>query len=138
MSGRSVGCRVAKILYEPLDKPALKALPPYRNIIRRAKVSPDYHVRYSKHTYSVPHALVSSQIDIEAGARLIRLYHRGALVARHPRCSATGWLHHAGRAYAGVPSPAAMAPGKAAVLEREHRQRHPRRGDLTPAPSCAS
>nr|WP_239659274.1 hypothetical protein [Enterobacter bugandensis] len=59
MGDRFVGCR--KSLYEQLDKPALKALPPYRYEyveIRRAKVGPDYHVLYSKHAYSVPHALV--------------------------------------------------------------------------------
>ncbi|WP_431041418.1 Mu transposase domain-containing protein [Pectobacterium quasiaquaticum] len=75
-------------MYEQLDKPALKALPPYRYEyvdIRRAKVGPDYHVLYGKHAYSVLHALVGSHIDIEAGARLVRLYHRGTLVAQHPR-----------------------------------------------------
>ncbi len=44
---RLPGCR--KSLYEQLDKPALKALPPYRYEyvdIRRAKVGPDYHVLY--------------------------------------------------------------------------------------------
>ncbi len=90
---RLPGCR--KSLYEQLDKPALKALPPYRYEyvdIRRAKVGPDYHVLYSKHAYSVPHALVGSHIDIEAGARLIRLYHRGTLVAQHPRALQQGGL----------------------------------------------
>ncbi|UEM40459.1 hypothetical protein [Pectobacterium aquaticum] len=75
---RLPGCR--KSLYEQLDKPALKALPPYRYEyvdIRRAKVGPDYHVLYGKHAYSVPHALVGSHTDIEAGARLVRLYHWG-------------------------------------------------------------
>ena len=51
---RLPGCR--KSLYEQLDKPALKALPPYCYEyvdIRRAKVGPDYHVLYSKHAYSV-------------------------------------------------------------------------------------
>lgn len=88
---RLPGCR--KSLYEQLDKPALKALPPYRYEyvdIRRAKVGPDYHVLYGKHAYSVPHPLVGSHIDIEAGARLVRLYHRGALVAQHPRAQQQG------------------------------------------------
>lgn len=74
---RLPGCR--KSLYEKLDKPALKALPPYRYEyvdIRRAKVGPDYHVLYGKHAYSVPHALIGCHINIEAGARLVRFYHR--------------------------------------------------------------
>lgn len=53
-------------------------------------------------------------------------------------CTATGWLHLAGRAYAGIPLPAVMELGKAAVLGREHRQRHPGSGGLAPAPSCSS
>jgi transposase len=88
---RLPGCR--RSLFERLDKPALKALPPYRYEyvdIRRAKVGPDYHVLYGTHAYSVPHALVGSHIDIEAGARLIRLYHRGVLVAQHPRSGQQG------------------------------------------------
>jgi hypothetical protein len=83
---RLPGCR--RSLFERLDKPALKALPPYRYEyvdIRRAKVGPDYHVLYGTHAYPVPHALVGSHIDIEADARLIRLHHRGVLVAQHPR-----------------------------------------------------
>ncbi len=67
---RLPGCR--KSLYEKLDKPALKALPPYRYEyvdIRRTKVGPDYHVLYGKHAYPVPHALVGSHIDIELHGR---------------------------------------------------------------------
>ncbi|TDP12376.1 hypothetical protein DFO52_11610 [Enterobacter sp. AG326] len=82
-----------KSQFEQLDKPALKALPPYPYEyvdIRRAKVGPDYHVLYGKHAYSVPHALVGSHIDIEAGARLVRLYHKGILVAQHPRAQQQG------------------------------------------------
>ncbi|MDS1718042.1 hypothetical protein QPL22_21530 [Escherichia coli] len=74
---RLPGCR--KSLYEKQDKPARKALPPYWYEyvdIRRAKGGPDYHVLYGKHAYSVPHALIGSHINIEAGARLVRLYHR--------------------------------------------------------------
>ena len=85
---RSVGYQVAKSPYEQLDKPALKALPPYRYEyvdICRAKIGPYYHVLYGKHAYSVPHALVGSHINIEVGTRLVRLYHRGTLVAQHPR-----------------------------------------------------
>ncbi|WP_420986623.1 IS21 family transposase [Enterobacter mori] len=88
---RLSGCR--KSQFEQLDKPALKALPPYPYEyvdIRRAKVGPDYHVLYGKHAYSVPHALVGSHIDIEAGARLVRLYHKGILVAQHPRALQQG------------------------------------------------
>jgi hypothetical protein len=79
--------------FDALDRPALTALPRYRyeyTDIRRAKVGPDYHVLYQRHAYSVPHALVGSHIDIEAGARLVRLYHRGQMVAQHPKALKEG------------------------------------------------
>jgi len=63
-----------------LDKPTLKSLPLYRyeyTDICRAKVGPGYHVLCGQHAYFIPHALVSSHIDIEAGARVVCLYHRG-------------------------------------------------------------
>ncbi|MDL4454801.1 hypothetical protein QRZ34_27625 [Klebsiella michiganensis] len=84
---RLPGCR--RILFERLDKPALKALPPYRyESACHGGARLPRPVRH--HAYSVPHALVGSHIDIEAGARLIRLYHRGALVAQHPRSGQQG------------------------------------------------
>ncbi|MCW1830289.1 hypothetical protein OLZ31_26260 [Enterobacter asburiae] len=53
-------------------------------------ISAVYQVLYGKHAYFVPHAMVGSHIDIEAGARLVRLYHRGTLVAQHPRAQQQG------------------------------------------------
>jgi len=76
-----------------LDRPALTALLRYRyeyTDIRRAKMGPDYNVLYQRHAYSVPHALVCSHIDDEAGARLIRLYHRGQRVLQHPKALKDG------------------------------------------------
>lgn len=80
-------------LFEQLDQPALKALPayPYEYVdLGRAKVGPDYHVLYSQHAYSVPHKLVGRSIDIEAGAKIVRLFDRGMLVAQHPRAQQPG------------------------------------------------
>ena len=85
------GCRRSR--FDTLDKPALTALPPHQyeyTDIRRAKVGPDYHVLYRRHAYSVPHALVGSYIDIEAGAQLVRLPHRGQMVAQHPKALTEG------------------------------------------------
>lgn len=75
-------------LYEKLDKPALMPLPshPYEYIdSKRAKVGPDYHVQYRKHAYSVPHQLVGEHLQIDATERLIRIYHKGQIVAQHPK-----------------------------------------------------
>jgi transposase len=74
--------------FEQLDQPALMALPRQRydyTETGRAKVGPDYHILWRRHAYSVPHVLVGAHIDLEAGAKVIRLYHRGQLVAQHPR-----------------------------------------------------
>ena len=80
-------------LYETLDKPALLPLPsyPYEYIdTKRAKVGPDYHVLYQKHAYSVPHQLVGEQLQIDATERLIRIYHKGQIVAQHPKQTKQG------------------------------------------------
>ena len=80
-------------LYEKLDKPALLPLPSYRYEYidtKRAKVGPDYHVLYQKHAYSVPHQLVGEQLQIDATERLIRIYHKGQIVAQHPKQTKQG------------------------------------------------
>lgn len=53
-------------------------------------MGPDYHVLYQRHAYSVPHALVVSHIDSEAGPRLIRLHHREQKIAQHPEALKEG------------------------------------------------
>lgn len=80
-------------LYEKLDKPALMPLPhhAYEYVdTRRAKVGPDYHVLYDKHAYSVPHQLVAEQLQIDATQRLVRIYHKGEIVAQHSKSTKQG------------------------------------------------
>ena len=75
-------------LYEKLDKPALMPLPSHPYVYvdsKRVKVGPDYHVQYHKHAYSVPHQLVGEHLQIDATERLIRIYHKGQIVAQHPK-----------------------------------------------------
>ena len=79
-----------KALFDKLDKPALKPLPsqPYYHVeTKKAKVGPDYHIQYNKHYYSVPHRLVSQYVELEASAKVVRIYHQGVLVAQHPTSS---------------------------------------------------
>jgi len=48
-------------LFEQLDRPALRPLPPTRYEFatwKHAKVNIDYHVELDRHYYSVPHQLV--------------------------------------------------------------------------------
>lgn len=77
-----------RALFELLDLPALRLLPAYRfeyTETKQAKVGPDYHIEYQKHYYSVPHQLVGQSVQLEAGARLVRIYCQGKLVAQHPK-----------------------------------------------------
>ena len=54
---------------------------------RTAKVHPDHHVACQYALYSVPAALCppGQQVELQLGAKLVRSYHRGALLKVHPR-----------------------------------------------------
>lgn len=74
--------------FESLDKPALKPLPAesYHYIeFKLARVNIDYHIEFEKHYYSVPHHLVKSQVEVQAGLESIAVFFKGQQVARHPR-----------------------------------------------------
>ncbi|WP_046007346.1 IS21 family transposase [Pseudoalteromonas rubra] len=75
-------------LFEQLDKPALTPLPQSRYEYtdhKQAKVNIDYHVLYNKHAYSVPHQYVGERVSLEAGQRVVRIYHHNQCIARHQR-----------------------------------------------------
>ena len=68
--------------------PTLKALPrtAYEYVdVRRARVHIDYHIEYDRHYYSVPHALVKSEVEVRASNKLVSVYAHGQRVACHPR-----------------------------------------------------
>ncbi len=52
---------------------------------RRAKVSPDYHVRIDYMHYSVPHRLIGETCDIRLYASRVVIAHGGEVVAEHDR-----------------------------------------------------
>ena len=54
---------------------------------RTAKVHADHHVACQYALYSVPSALCppGQQVELQLGAKLVRIYHRGALIKVHPR-----------------------------------------------------
>ena len=54
---------------------------------RTAKVHADHHVACQYALYSVPSALCppGQQVEVQLGAKLVRIYHRGALIKVHPR-----------------------------------------------------
>jgi len=80
------GCR--RSLFEQLDQPVLKPLPrtPYEYLdVRMARVNIDYHIEYAKHYYSVPHALVKSEVEVQASSSMVSIFSQGKRVACHAR-----------------------------------------------------
>ena len=73
-------------LYEQLDRPALRALPPtpYEYATRkRCRVNLDYHVEIDKHFYSVPFRLLREEVEARVTVKTVEIFHRGKLVATH-------------------------------------------------------
>lgn len=75
-------------LLETIERPALKPLPKedyeYADWCL-VRVNIDYHVEYGGYFYSVPHALISQQVDLRATERGIEIFHRGHRIATHQR-----------------------------------------------------
>jgi transposase len=75
-------------LYEQIDKPALRPLPPERYPFvawKTAKVGIDYHVEVDRHYYSVPYQLVGERVDVRIGLDVIEVLHGNRRVASHAR-----------------------------------------------------
>lgn len=82
-----------KILYETIDKPALKPLPahPYEYAEwKKARVNIDYHVEIERHYYSVPYQLVREQVDIRLTTTSVEILFNNRRVASHRRSSVPG------------------------------------------------
>ncbi len=54
-------------------------------IYATAKVHRDHHVEVARSLYSVPGALIGTQVEVRADRTLVRIFHRGQLVKVHPR-----------------------------------------------------
>ncbi|MBA3239877.1 MAG: IS21 family transposase [Acidobacteria bacterium] len=75
-------------LFEAEERAFLKALPNQRYVFaewRKAKVGPDYHVRFDSQAYSVPHRLCGQQTDVRLTSCRVEIYLKGELVAAHDR-----------------------------------------------------
>jgi len=98
-------------LFDELERPALKALPPARFELARwkkATVNIDYHIEYDRRFYSVPFTLVRQQLDVRATAATVEVFRAGKRVASHAR-------EHGRRRY--VTDPAHMPASHRAHLE---------------------
>src|SRR5208283_2994513 len=77
-----------RALYEQVDRPALRELPPtayeYADW-KRCRVNLDYHVEIDKHFYSVPFRLLREEVEARITAKTVEIFHRGKLVAAHLR-----------------------------------------------------
>lgn len=75
-------------LYERLDAPALKALPPQPYEYaewKEVKANIDYHIAFADHYYSVPYQLTGESLWCRATHRTVELFHRGKRIASHVR-----------------------------------------------------
>ena len=75
-------------LFLEQDKPHLAPLPQQHyqyTFIKKVRVHMDYHVELEKHYYSVPYQLLREQLEIHVSGELVTLYHKGKVVASHPR-----------------------------------------------------
>ncbi len=87
------GCRAT--LFEQVDKPVLRPLPPYRYEVadwKKARVNLDYHVELERHYYSVPYHLVHQEVEIRYNTGTVEILWRGKRVASHARSFRRG-LH---------------------------------------------
>jgi transposase len=75
-------------MYERLERPALKALPPrpyeYADW-KQVGVNIDYHIAFDDHFYSVPYTLVGETLWCRATMQTVELIHRGKRITSHVR-----------------------------------------------------
>ncbi len=75
-------------LFEKLDKPALKPLPPARYVFaqwKKATVNVDYHFVFDDHYYSAPHQYISKSVQLRANTKTVECFYKGERIAVHQR-----------------------------------------------------
>lgn len=85
------GTRYSKFV--EIDKPALKPLNQERYVYKRfikKRVALDYHVEFERHFYSVPHALVSKEVELVISSATVEIIFAGKRVASHVRSYSEG------------------------------------------------
>jgi len=82
-----------RLLYETVEKAALKPLPAQRYEFahwKKARVNVDYHVEVEGNYYSVPHRLIKEQVEVRYTAGTVEVLYRGQRVASHRRSYGKG------------------------------------------------
>ena len=80
-------------LFEELERPALKPLPPTPFTFAEwkvARVNIDYHVEIDRHYYSVPYQHVHEQVDARFSEKTVEIFLRGQRIAAHIRSYVPG------------------------------------------------
>ena len=75
-------------LFDTVDKPALRPLPPYRYEFaqwKKVTVNIDYHIEVDCHYYSVPHPLRGKKLDVSTTATTVAAFYKNRRVASHQR-----------------------------------------------------
>jgi transposase len=75
-------------LFEAEERACLKPLPASRYEFaewKKAKVGPDYHVRFGSQAYSVPHRYCSKAVDIRLTTHRVEVYLERELLCAHDR-----------------------------------------------------
>ena len=81
------------VLFEALDRPAMRPLPADRYEFatwKTAKVNIDYHLELERHYYSVPHQLVGQHVDVRAAEHTVEVFFAANRVASHRRSRIKG------------------------------------------------
>ena len=79
--------QVPRVVFETLEQSALLPLAPEpfdRPTWAMATVHPDHHIQFRRALYSVPTRYVRERVEVRGDSRLVRIYHRGALIKVHP------------------------------------------------------
>lgn len=85
---KSYGKVSRRQLFEEIDAPVLKPLPPRRFLYgewKAARVSIDYHVDVDGHYYSVPFTHRGELVDVRLAAETIEIFYKRTRVASHRR-----------------------------------------------------
>lgn len=80
-------------LFESIDRPALKPLPPTRYEYaewKKVKVNIDYHIEFDHHFYSVPYSLVHERLQARGNAQTVEIFFKGRRIASHLRSHLKG------------------------------------------------
>lgn len=75
-------------LFESVDKPALKPLPPEKYQYAQwqlAKVHIDYHVIFDNHYYSVPYKYIHHEVELRATSHTVECFYKNNRIASHAR-----------------------------------------------------